>query len=224
LRVILIFLSLFVAQINLAAQNLVGLLGGIQFPGARYEILHQSQPIQRFMGIQAGVQLKVPFDVNLYFVPSIRYNLRGYDVQLEIPNGQPHPDAIENSIRLHNLETAVLLQFDLGSNPNHIFLRGGPSLETHLSGTEHYLKSNGELVKQPVSFARGEYGRYSLNLLAEVGLETRSGWFAYGFYTYGATSISNRDYAPAIKLRSFGISLGKYLNAKKIILDTRNIE
>jgi hypothetical protein len=60
--------------------------------------------------------------------------------------------------------------------------------------------------------------------LAEVGLETRSGWFAYGFYTYGATSISNRDYAPAIKLRSFGISLGKYLNTKKIILDTRNIE
>jgi hypothetical protein len=98
LRVILIFLSLFVAQFNLAAQNLVGLLGGVQFPGARYEILHQPQPIERFMGIQAGAQLKVPFDVNLYFVPSIRYNLRGYDVQLEIPNGQPHPDHFRQAV------------------------------------------------------------------------------------------------------------------------------
>ncbi len=199
-------------------------MGGVQSPGARYELLHQPQPIQRFLGFQAGAQLKVPFDVNLYFVPSIRYNLRGYDVRLEIPNVQPNPDAIQNSIRLHNLETAFLLQFDFGSNPNHVFFRGGPSLETHLSGKENYMKSNGEQVNQPVSFARGDYGRYSMNLLSEVGLETRSGWFAYGFYTYGATSISNRDYGPSIKLRSFGISLGKYLNGKKIILDTRNIE
>ena len=206
------------------AQHLFGLFGGVQFPGARYEILHQPQPIQRFLGVQAGAQLKVPFDVNLYFVPSIRYNLRGYDVNLEIPNGQPHPDAVENSIRLQNVETAFLLQLDLGKNPNHVFLRGGPSLEIHLSGTEHYVKSNGEQVNQHVSFARGEYGRYSMNLLAESGLELRNGWYLFGFYTYGATSISNRDYGPSIKLRSFGISLGKYLNGKKIILDTRNIE
>lgn len=154
---------------------LLGLTGGVQFPGARYEILHQPQPIDRFLGFQAGAQLKVPFDVNLYFVPSLRYHYRGYDVTLEIPNGQPHFDAIQNSIRLQNIETAFLLQFDLGNNPTHLYLRGGPSLETHLSGTEHYLKSNGELVKQHVSFARGEYGRYSMNLLAEAGLETRSG-------------------------------------------------
>lgn len=206
------------------AQNLFGLFGGIQSPGARYEILHQPQPIQRFLSGQAGVQMKVPFDVNLYFVPSIRLNQRGYDVRLEIPNYQPNTDAIENSIRLQTIETAVMLQWDLGKNPTHWFFRGGTSLETHLSGTEKYLKSNGERVEQHVSFARGEYGRYSMNLLAESGLELRSGWYLFGFYTYGGTSISNRDYGPSIKLRSFGISVGKYLNGKKIILDTRNIE
>jgi hypothetical protein len=204
------------------AQNLLGLYGGVQFPGARYEILHQPQPIERFASIQAGAQLKVPFDVNLYFVPAIRYNLRGYDVRLTLPND--HPDAIENSIRLHNVETAFLLQFDFGKKASHLFLRGGPALETHLAGTEQYTKSNGETIKQPVSFARGNYGRYTMNLLAEIGLEHQSGWFVYAHYAYGGTSISNRDYGPSIKLRSFGLSLGKYLNAKQILLDTRNIE
>ncbi len=210
--------------IQAEAQNLLGLYGGVQLPGARYEILHQPQPIERFASMQAGAQLKVPFDVNLYFVPAIRYNLRGYNVQLTLPNNQPHPDAISNSIRLHSVETAFLLQFDFGKDASHLFLRGGPALEAHLVGTEQYTKSNGETIKQPVSFARGDYGRYSMNLLAEMGLEHRSGWFVYAHYAYGATSISNRDYGPSIKLRTFGLSVGKYLNGKQIILDTRNIE
>lgn len=211
-------------QLNLAGQNLLGITGGIQFPGARYEILHQPQSIKRFLSFQAGMQMKVPFDVNLYFVPAIRYHHRGYDVQLTLPNSLPDPNAVDNSVRLHTLETAFLLQYDLGKSPTHAYIRFGPSLETHLTGTERFLKSSGEEVSRPLSFARGNYGRYSMNLLTELGMESGSGWFLFAFYTYGATNISNRDYGPSIKLRSFGINIGKYLNSKKIVIDTRNIE
>ena len=220
----LLILSLLTPPICSIGQNLVGLTGGVQFPGARYEILHQPQPLQRFLSFQAGAQMKVPFDVNLYFVPALRYHHRGYDVTFTLSNNLPDPDAIDNSLRMHTVETAFLLQYDLGKKATHPFIRFGPSLETHLAGTERFLKSNGEEVKRPVSFARGNYGKYTGNLLMEIGLETGSGWFLYGFYTYGGTNMSNRDYGPSIKLRSFGLNIGKFLNGKKIILDTRNIE
>jgi len=224
LRKLLLLILPFAGQFYLSAQNLVGLTGGIQFPGARYEILHQPQTLQRFLSFQAGVQMKVPFDVNLYFVPALRYHHRGYDVKLSLSNSLPDVDAIDNSLRMHTIETAFLLQFDLGKKSTHPFIRVGPSLESHLTGTERFLKSNGEEVERPVSFARSNYGKYTANLLAEVGLETGSGWFLYGFYTYGGTNMSNRDYGPSIKLRSFGINIGKFLNSKKIVIDTRNIE
>jgi hypothetical protein len=63
-----------------------------------------------------------------------------------------------------------------------------------------------------------------MNLLTELGIELRSGWVIYGHYTYGGTNLSNRDYGPSIKLRSFGVAVGKYLNNKKILMDTRNLE
>lgn len=209
---------------GMSGQNLFGITGGIQSAGVRYEILHQPQPLTRFMSPMGGLQMKVPFDVNLYFVPAVRYQLRGYDVTLTLPNGLPDPDAIDNSVRLHGLEIAILLQYDLGKNPSHAFIRFGPALETHLFGKERFLKSTGEIVSRKVSFARGEYGKNTANLIVELGWETRSGWYVFGQYAYGATNLSNRDYGPSIKLRSFGLSLGKYLNSKKIVLDTRNIE
>ena len=206
------------------AQNIIGLVGGAQLGGVRYELLHQPQAQERFLAPMLGEQLKVPFDVNLYFVPALRYQLRGYDVRLSIPNSLPDPDAVDNSIRLHGLEVAFLLQYDFGKGPSHAFFRGGPSLDAHLFGKERFTKANGEIVERTISFARGNYGKYTANLLAEFGWEMRTGWFVYGQYTYGATSMSNRDYGPSIKLRSFGISLGKYLNGKKTLIDTRNIE
>jgi hypothetical protein len=196
-------------------QNRLGLTGGLQLPGTRYEILHQPQTQKRFLSAQLGAQLKVPFDINLYFVPALRYHYRGYDVKLDIPNSLPDWEAIDNKVRLHTLETAFMLQYDLRSDKTHPFFRVGPSLETHMIGNERFSKSNGEVVDRPVNFARGNYGRYSMNLLLEFGWESSTDWFVYGFYTYGATSISNRDYGPSIKLRSFGITAGKFLKSKK---------
>ena len=206
------------------AQNSLGLVGGVQLSGVRYELLHQPQAQKRFIAPMVGAQLKVPFDINLYFVPALRYQLRGYDVALSIPNSLPDMDAVDNRVRLHGLEVAFMLQYDFGRGPSHAFLRGGPSLDAHLIGKEIFTKSNGEVVDRPISFARGNYGKYTANLLAEFGWELRTGWFLYGHYTYGATSLSNRDYGPSIKMRSLGISIGKYLNGKKILMDTRNIE
>lgn len=220
-----LFIYVFLSTAGIAsAQNLVGLVGGMQFASVRYELLHQPQPQDRVISPMAGVQMKVPFDINLYFVPALRYQLRGYDVQLTIPNSLPDVEAVDNSVRLHGLEFAFLLQYDLGKTASHAFIRFGPSLDAHLFGKERFLKSTGEIVSRSMSFARGEYGKYTANLLGEIGWELRSGWFVYGHYTYGGTNLSNRDYGPSIKLRSFGISLGKYLNGKKIQIDTRNVE
>jgi hypothetical protein len=70
----------------------------------------------------------------------------------------------------------------------------------------------------------GEYGHYGANLLAQFGYETNSGFIIYGQYSYGATTINNADFGPAIRHRIFGISIGKYLKKNKIIIDTRNRE
>jgi len=223
LRLLVLFIWMF-SQLDLAGQNLLGITGGIQFPGARYEIFNKPQLTQRIIGYQAGIQMKIPFDVNLYFVPAIRFQQRGFDVQLNTPNSLPDSAAIDNQVRMQTIEMAVYLQYDLGKNPTHAFIRLGPSLEGYFSGTEQFLKNNGELVKRPLSFARGNYGRYAANLLSEFGVETRSGWFVYAFYAHGVANISNRDLGPTINPRSFGINIGKFLNSKKIVIDTRNIE
>jgi hypothetical protein len=200
------------------------IFAGPQMTSAKYTINGVKQPTDYKFGFQAGVGMKVPFETNLFFSPAIFYSLKGYKVKFNRPAYPPDLMAADNNATVHTVELAFLLQYDMGKQANHFFLRAGPSLDFQLKGKEKFNLLGGGSVSQNMIFSFGEYGHYSANLLIQPGFETRGGFTVSAQYTLGLASINNADDGPIIKYHIYGISIGKYLNNKKIVIDTRNKE
>jgi Outer membrane protein beta-barrel domain len=203
----------------------VGLFAGPQATGARYTILNQKQKNEIKYGFQAGVGLKVPFDEKLFFSPAAFYSLKGYKITLTQFVYPPDTNATNNNTTIQTFELAALLQYDFSKKPGHVFIRAGPTLDFHLFGKETFdLKASGSVSRKMKFSIDGDYGRFSANMLGQIGYETGSGFMIFIQYTHGMANTSNEDKGPAIHHRAFGISFGKYLNRKKIVIDTRNKE
>ncbi|MEI9808721.1 MAG: hypothetical protein WDO16_13155 [Bacteroidota bacterium] len=56
--------------------------------------------------------------------------------------------AADNNTSIHTFELAFLLQYDLGKNPQHFFIKAGPSLDFQLAGKEKFKPDERQL---PVS-------------------------------------------------------------------------
>ncbi len=194
------------------SQNLFGMFAGAQTTTASYSVTDIKQPAEYKYGFQAGAGLKIPFDVNLFFSPAIFYSLKGYKVKFNHFAYPPDTTAINNNVSMHTLELAALLQFDLGKQPAHFFIKAGPSLDFQLAGKEKYDLRTGGTVDRTMPFGFAAYGHYSVNLLFQLGFETKNGFMLFGQFTDGLTNINNADLGPNIKHRAFGISIGKYLN------------
>lgn len=197
---------------------------GPQATNTKYVIEGVKQKSEAKYGFQAGVALKVPFEGKLFFAPEGFYSLKGYKVKYSSFVYPPGPTAADNNTTFHCFELAALLQYDLGSNPSHLFIKAGPSLDFQLIGKEKFNLISGGSVNRNLKFGPGEYGHYSANLLAQLGYETASGFIVFAQYTRGAANLNNADYGPAIRHRAYGISFGKYFNRKKVVIDTRNKE
>ncbi len=202
----------------------VGLFAGPQATAARYTILNQKQKNEFKYGFQAGVGFKVPFDNKLFFAPAGFYSLKGYKVTFTQFAFPPDVNAKDNNTTIHTFELAALLQYDLSSQPGHVFIKAGPSLDFHLFGKQTYTLVNGESVSRNMKFSNGDYGHFSANMLAQIGYETGGGFMIFAQYTHGMASTNNADGGPKIRHRAYGISIGKYLNRKKIVIDTKNKE
>jgi hypothetical protein len=202
----------------------VGLFVGPQATAARYTILNQKQKGEYKYGFQAGVGFKVPFENRLFFAPAGFYSLKGYNVTFTQFAFPPDVNAKDNNTTIHTFELAALLQYDLSGQPGHAFIKAGPSLDFHLFGKETYNLMNGESVSRNMKFSNGDYGHFSANMLAQFGYETSGGFMIFVQYTHGMASTSNADGGPKIRHRAYGISIGKYLNRKKIVIDTKNKE
>lgn len=222
MKLVVPFIALFVSS-TVFSQNQVALFAGPQMSTANYAINNQPQPTTYKTGINAGVSMKVPFDGFLYFAPAVFYSMKGYNVTYNLQNSLPDIRAINNSTVFHSVELAALLQFDLSTNINHLFIKVGPSLDFQLFAHEKFDLQNGDQVSRAMKFGPGEYGRYSVNLLSQLGYETGS-FFLFGQFSHSPANLSNRDGGPSIKHKLFGFSIGKYLNRKKIVIDTRNRE
>lgn len=218
-RIILIVL-LFASQ-AITAQNQVALFAGPQMSTANYSIRNQKQETGFKYGLHAGIGMKVPFDGFLYFAPSVYYSYKGYDVTYNLPNSLPDINAIDNSTRFHTLELAALLQFDLSPKPSHVFIKAGPALDFMLFAKEKFNLIGGGTVSRNMKFGPGEYGRYSANLITQLGYEKDGGFIVYFQFTHSPANLSNRDGGPIIKHKVFGLTFGKYLSRKKIVIDTR---
>ncbi|HEY5772040.1 MAG TPA: porin family protein [Chitinophagaceae bacterium] len=192
-----------------------GLFAGPQLTDVRYIIDGKKQESSLKLGVNAGVQMKVPFENRLSFAPSIMYNLRGYKVKFDGSSFPPDSSAIDNNTSFHTIELGFLLQHDFKLEPGHFFIRFGPSLDFVLFGNEKFNTNTNGFVERKMKFSFTDYGRYLASAIFQFGFEAKNGWFIYGHYNYCLISMNNRDMGPGIGNRAGGISIGKYLKRKK---------
>ncbi|MEZ5034528.1 MAG: porin family protein [Chitinophagaceae bacterium] len=218
-----ILLTCFLFSVS-KAQPQFGILGGPQASTASYHITGYKQKTTYKYGFQFGALMKVPFEGNIYFVPEIFYSMKGYKAEFDHVSIPPDSAATDNDTRFHNIEVAALIQIDLGTNPSHFFIKGGPSLDFQIFGNEKFNRVNKPTVDRKIKFGFADYGRYSANILGLFGYESKSGFSVALQYTLGLANIINTDGGPAVQHRVIGLQFSKLFNRKKIVLDTRNIE
>jgi len=224
MKKILVFIILTGIAETLLAQTQFDLFAGPQVTTSKYYIHAKKQPVTQKYGFQAGAGLKIPFDINLYFSPAAFYSLKGYKVAFNEKASPPDTNAIDNNTTIHTFELAFLLQYDFGKEASHCFIKFGPSLDFQVIGKEKFNLKNGTSVNRDMTFDFTHYGRYGANAIVQFGYESAGGLLIFAQYSYGLGNLNNADEGPNIRSRVYGLSIGKYINRKKIIIDTRNKE
>src|SRR6185369_6980279 len=217
MKVLLIAIALLTAhfvncQIYFAASD------GPQATGVHYVVDHKTQESSSKLGVNAGLQLKIPLEGRLYFAPSIMYNLRGYKVKYNSPPDMPNPEAIDNNTSFHTIELGFLFQHDFKMSPGHFFVRFGPSLDFALFGHEKYNTQTNGLVERTMPFNFGAYGHYLASAIVHFGYEFKNNWYVDGHYNYSIGTMDNVDYGDYIGNRAAGISVGYYFRKSKVVL------
>lgn len=203
------------------AQVKLNIFGGPQITSAKYKVQGEAQSTDLKYGAQIGTSLKIPFENNLYFAPSFYYSLKGYKVTLNKPAFPPSDKAINNDTRLHTLEGAALLQYDLSKNPSHLFIRSGFAFDLAINGKEKFDTLPRGSVSRNMKFSFADYGLITASANFHFGYETANGLIIFAHYAHGIGSLNNADYGPRIFHRIAGISLGYYLRKNPNVLDTR---
>lgn len=221
MKILFIAITL-LSSFSVNGQVQVGAFAGPLITDVRYIIDNKRQESSLKPSVNAGLQMKVPFENRLSFAPSIMYNLRGYKVKFDGLALPPDSSAIDNDTRFHTIELAFLLQHDFNLEPGHFFIRFGPSLDFALFGNEKFNTKTNTKVDRAMNFNFAEYGHYLASAILQFGYEAKNGLFIYGHYNYSLTTMNNSDYGPGIGNRAGGISIGKYFKRNKVVLDTQN--
>lgn len=211
-------------SLNASSQNQLSVFAGPQATSANYTVQGLKQKTSMKYGFQAGGAMKIPFENKLFFSPTLFYSMKGYKVTFTRFAFPPDLDAKDNNTTIHTFEIAPLLQYDFSNEPGHVFIKAGPSMDLQLIGREKFNLMAGGSVNRKMKFSFGDYGYVAMNLIGQLGYETSSGFIIFAQYSHGLASISNADGGPVIKHRAYGISIGKYITRKKIVIDTRNKE
>src|SRR6185436_5588214 len=149
MRPLLIFCISAWLSVPAMAQVEWGIFAGPQASSAQYKITEIKQPTKMKYGFLAGISLKVPFESRLYFTPSFFYSMKGYKVTFNQFSSPPDVNAADNNTKVHCFEIAPLLQVDLGTQPDHLFIKAGPSMDVQAFGHEKYnLRSGGSVDRK----------------------------------------------------------------------------
>jgi hypothetical protein len=210
-RLFIILVAVFLSLKSNSQVQFAFFAGG-QATSARYKVKDIKQPSEFKFGCMGGVAAKVEFDNQLYFFPSIFYNLKGYKVTLNIPAFPPTEFAKNNNVTVHTVEIAPLFHFDFNRKPAHLFVRFGPSVDVAINGREKFdtvsLSGERASIERPLVFDFAEYGRFTAQANLHFGYETGKGLMAFAFYQRGFGSMNNADGGPKIFHRVVGISVG----------------
>jgi len=219
-----IFISgLFLLSFKSNAQVQFACFAGGQATSARYLVNDSKQPAQYKPGTMGGVAVKVEFDNQLYFFPSVYYSLKGYKVKLNNPAFPPSELAKSNDVTVHTIEVAPLLHFDFNKKPAHFFVRFGPSVDYGYYGRESVgiVDSSGarSTVYRPMVFEFTEYGRFTAQANLHFGYETGKGLMMFAYYERGFGSMNNHDGGPKIFHRIIGLSAGWLFGKNPLVMD-----
>lgn len=210
------------------AQVQFAFFAGGQATSARYLVNDIKQPAQYKPGTMGGVALKVEFDNQLYFYPSVYYSLKGYKVTLNNPAFPPSELAKSVDVTVHTIEVAPLFQIDFNKKRSHFFVRFGPSIDYGYYGRESVdtvsISGARATVYRPMVFAFTEYGRFTAQANLHFGYETGKGFMLFAFYERGFGSMNNHDGGPKIFHRILGISVGWLFGRNPLVMDTRPIK
>jgi len=209
------FFAALVCCITTFSQAQFGIFGGPHISSTTYSVKSVEQPTESKFGFHIGAGYKIPFEGILFFSPSISYAMRGYKVQFNEPSYPPDLLAIDNNTTFHEIDVDPLLQFDLSTKPNHLFIKAGPSFNFILWGNEKYNLATGESVDHAMKFSTtNAYGRYNASLVSQFGYETAKGFMIYAYYLHGMISMNNEEQGPSIYNSMYGLTLGKFLKSK----------
>jgi hypothetical protein len=225
LKIILI-LAIFFCSFVCHAQVRPTLFAGPQATSAYYTVRGAKQTTDFKFGFMAGGGLKVPFENQLYFFPSVYYSLKGYKVALKDTAAPPTQFAKNNNTTIQTIEVAPLFQVDLSKRPSHFFFRIGPSVDFAFSGKEKFDTSlaGGSTISRNMVFSFGDYGRITASANLHLGYETAKGFMVFAQYVYGLGSMNNADYGPHIFHRVIGLSVGWSFGHNPNLIDTHNRE
>jgi hypothetical protein len=211
LRGALFFLTLFFMA-GLKAQVQFAPFAGLQSTSANYKVRDNKQTTDRKLGFILGAGIKVPFENNLYFFPSVYYSLKGYKVTLKDTASPPSSKALNNNTSIHTIEICPMFQVDLSQKNTHFFVRFGAAVDAAFAGKEKFdtINNAGQraTVNRSMVFAYTDYGHFSASANLHFGYETNRGLMVFAFYNHGIGSMNNADNGPRILHRILGISVG----------------
>src|SRR5438045_532117 len=177
-KTIISFLISVITCCNGIAQAKICFFAGPQTSTARYTIRDVKQSTEFKYGFSAGMGMKVDFENRLYFFPAISYSNTGYKVKFNRPASPPDSSAKDNNTSINQVDVDVQLQFDLGNQPNHFFLRVGTSFNIIVSGKEKFHLNTGETINRNMKLGLyGPYGRLLVSFVTALGYETSSGFY-----------------------------------------------
>lgn len=219
------FLSVLLCQslagLAFSQSTIYGIFGGAQATSVHYSVRGKTQPSQSKPGAQGGLILKIPFENQLFFSPSLYYSLKGYKVTLKDTLSFPGIDIAADDVSVHTVELAPLFHLNFSDHPQHFFVQFGPAFDVAFSGTEKLNYSNGTVSKRPMPFNFEAYGRITSTAIMRLGYENSKGFLIFAHYDFGLGSMNDADDGPQIKHRLFGLSIGKFFNRNPNVFDTR---
>jgi hypothetical protein len=192
------------------AQVKTGFKGGLNYSGARARSNTGNElPVSGGGGFHLGAALKVPFDVNLYFVPQVQYAYKSFTV------GYNNPDTSTIKMNFHYLEIPILLEYNRNKDGRGFFAQFGPSFSVALAGSQDINGKTSESVNQPINFGFNAYGRMEANLVVNLGYQFSPGMQCTIGYVHGLGSIVDNDYGPEITPRMATASIFYWPAGKK---------
>jgi hypothetical protein len=189
-----------------SAQIKVGFKAGIHSTTAHVLTPEGSNPSSDpSVGFHIGAQLRIPFEEKIFFLPQFQYAFKQFNIKYN------NTDTASQELSIHYLEIPILLSYEPKPDQKGWFFQFGPSLSIAMKGNQKTMSAGGSTGDSAMKFAFNHYGRYEINLVANVGYKISRKIGVSAGYAYGLGSIVDDDYGPDIKPRMATLSVHYWL-------------